>query len=178
MEVFMQFTNMKKNSEIYTKLWSNLDESKYKIIKTIFRGSPSDSSFSFDNNGDFSKENHEKVLVDTFGIKNKDLFHEKFNMAISGAGLENRRILTLHSSSLCALLFFYSCSINPITIALNDNTTATFSKVFFEWRNKVLTSDSNIDVVLYSPDSNILLFLESKFSEYITSCGKTLNIPY
>ena len=93
---------------------------------------------------------------------------KKFMMAISGDGQELRRITTLHSSSLLALLFF--CSVNktnPIEIG-----ETTFDKVYFEVKNKVFKNanpkdkPSNVDIMLVSNDNKTILFLESKFTEY------------
>lgn len=110
-----------------------------------------------------------ELLYSTFkpGIS-KDEWTEKFNMAISGDGQEWRRITTLHSSSLLALLFFSSVNKdNPICVA-----DKLFDKVYFEVKNRVFKNSSlqdkpsNIDVMLVSEDKATLLFLESKFTEY------------
>lgn len=47
------------------------------------------------------------ALKRVFSIKDCN-FDAKFGQACSGFGREERRIATLHSSSLCALLFFYN----------------------------------------------------------------------
>lgn len=103
----------------------------------------------------------------------EDSFMDKYRMAISGDGQEYRRILTLHSSSLAALLCFYSVSPNnPLIITINESPIV-FTESFFEVKNKVKLNtnhDSNIDIVLRGKNSknkNVTLFLESKFSEYL-----------
>lgn len=107
-------------------------------------------------------------LKEIFGIKDKT-FEEKFKQAISG--LEKKRIMTLHSSSLLALLLFHSVSEeNPIHFCINGKMVA-FTNVQFEVKNTVDKSDSttksNVDIVLSG--SGYTLYLESKFSEYLDS---------
>lgn len=95
-------------------------------------------------------------------------WNKKFMMAINGDGQELRRITTLHSSSLLALLFF--CSVNKTNpIEIGDST---FDKVYFEVKNKVFNNaapkdkPSNVDIMLVSKDNKKTFFLESKFTEY------------
>lgn len=107
-------------------------------------------------------------LKEIFGIKDKT-FEEKFKQAVSG--LEKKRIMTLHSSSLLALLLFHSVSEeNPIHFCINGKVVA-FTNVQFEVKNTVDKSDSttksNVDIVLSG--SGYTLYLESKFSEYLDS---------
>ncbi|MBQ7341973.1 MAG: hypothetical protein IJW42_01805 [Alistipes sp.] len=107
-------------------------------------------------------------LKEIFGIKDKT-FEEKFKQAVSG--LEKKRIMTLHSSSLLALLLFHSVSEeNPIHFCINGKVVA-FTNVQFEVKNLVDKSDSktksNVDIVLSG--SGYTLYLESKFSEYLGS---------
>ena len=107
-------------------------------------------------------------LKEIFGIKDKT-FEEKFKQAVSG--LEKKRIMTLHSSSLLALLLFHSVSEeNPIHFCINRKVVA-FTNVQFEVKNPVDKSDSktksNVDIVLSG--SGYTLYLESKFSEYLGS---------
>lgn len=108
------------------------------------------------------------TLKRIFGITN-GTFDSKFEEAISG--FEKKRIMTLHSSSLVALLLFHSVSEkNPIYIPINGNPVA-FTSVKFEERNRVDKDDpkneSHIDVMLLGNDCR--LYLESKFSEYLSS---------
>ncbi len=94
-------------------------------------------------------------------------------MAVSGSGQEGRRITTLHSSSLCALLHFYNIEEEPLlklTLDTNKKTrSVTFTQSFFEYQTPVFNYPSNMDVVLLGKDDEgeeVALFLESKFSEY------------
>lgn len=106
-----------------------------------------------------------------FELEENDFYREKYNQAISGHGQEERRIKTLHSSSLLAFLFFYNVSCdNPIIIK-----DVKYVKSFFEVKNKVFTTPSNVDVVLVSEDGKTILYLESKFTEYLNE-GKAYEI--
>lgn len=128
----------------------------------IWKGKKSPWSKSFtDIKGDKCSS-----LKEIFGIINEN-FEEKFNEAISG--LERHKIMTLHSSSLAALLLFHSVSENnPIHFSINGKIVA-FTDVRFEVKNTVDKSDSapnsNVDIVLSG--SGYTLYLESKFSEYL-----------
>ena len=118
-------------------------------------------------------------LIKTFNIKNKKQFEEKFFEACDGNGKEAANLIRLHSSALCALLFFYNIFHkdekkinNEITIKIDDNLV-TFNDVFFEYKNNVVDKNhpSNVDIVLISKKGDIILFLESKFAEYYLDYG-------
>lgn len=109
-------------------------------------------------------------LKDIFSLNDK-LFGDKYKQAISGNGQEENKIYTLHSSSLLALLFFYNVGKeNSIFI---DGTE--YEKSYFEVKNSVFNTPSNIDVVLVSKDKTKILYLESKFTEYLCN-GKAYEI--
>jgi hypothetical protein len=139
----------------------------------------------------FKKEAGDDVystLVKRFGIKSANLFASSYCEAISGDGKEERRMLTLHSSSLCALLHFY----NPETlqIVLEDGVTMNVNESVFEYKNPVfldkkgrtLGRPSNIDVVLYGAiketAQNCVLYLESKYSEYMQDSKNSYSQGY
>ena len=116
-------------------------------------------------------------LACVFGLDPK-LFAEKYLQAISGDGQEARRIRTLHSSSLLCLLCFYGVSEErPLNLNLGGRQVR-FTSSQFEVKNLVGTDEtgreheSNMDVVLTGEDARtgerVILFLESKFSEYLT----------
>ena len=130
-----------------------------KLKPNYSKGTESPWSLSFDGH----------CLKDIFGIDNP-VFCSKFAEAISGDGQEANKIMTLHSSSLLSLLVFYSVSKkHPIYIDINGNPEM-FTESKFEVKNEVYKGSnnySNIDVVLYG--ENYILFLESKFSEYLGS---------
>lgn len=143
--------------------------------KTEWHGKPSDNSFSF------VVDEHDKCksLIEIFGIKNEELFREKYNQAINGDGNEKKRINVLHSSSLAALLFFYGIDENhPLKLEI-EGIDYTFDRSFFEVKTVVKgTHQSNMDVVLEGKNvqgESVALFLECKFSEYLNS-GKYAGI--
>lgn len=120
------------------------------------------------------------VLKRVFHIE-ETIFDEKFQQACSGSGQEERRISTLHSSSLCALLFFYDVTKeHPLKMEVNGVGEVIFYDAIFEYQNCVIedANPSNMDVTLLGKcqGKNVILFLESKFSEYITGVQKSLNI--
>lgn len=102
-------------------------------------------------------------------------------MAISGDGQEVKRISVLHSSSLAALLMFYSVSDkNPLECTLTDGKNYTFTNSYFEVKTQVSGSHySNMDAVLTGQREDdgkkVILFLECRFSEYL-STGMCNNI--
>lgn len=130
----------------------------------------SDWSLKFDNKG--------KPIADylsaMFGI-NDDNWYNKFIEATTGSGNEGNRILTLHSSALLALLTFGNISQdNPVVIRGEK-----YVESWFEVRNVVIPgrSPSSIDVLLRAESGN-LLFLESKFTEYLTASGANIVSAY
>ena len=135
---------------------------------------PSDNSFCLEPRGnnteDEAKGNVLRTLIDRFGISDLALFEKKFDEAVSGDGKEWRRISTLHSSSLLALLCFYSVTAeHPLSFQ-----GYTFTDSYFEVKTSVRDShNSNMDTVLRGTEDatgkKVVLFLESKFSEYLES---------
>ena len=92
------------------------------------------------------------------------------------SGKEKQRILTLHSSSLLAFLCFNDVANNPIKIKGTD-----YNEVMFEVKNNVINESgtpSNIDVLLMGENRKKLLFLESKFTEYLSGGKVTLSNKY
>ncbi len=165
--------------EFFSK--SNL---KAKVEKTKWRGQPSENSFCFINPEVKYKEREGVVLnklKEVFDIKFEpsDTFKKKFEMAISGDGQEVKRISTLHSSSLAALLLLYSVSKSKNLECTLDGNRYIFYDCFFEVKTNVKdTHFSNMDVVLIGENSNggnVICFLESKFSEYFNT-GMCNNI--
>ena len=141
------------------------------LENTLFRGKRSAKSLSI------KAIDKGQDLACIFGLESK-VFAEKYLQAISGDGQEASRIRTLHSSSLLSLLCFYGVSDNrPLSINL-DGRKIRFTSSAFEVKNPVgvdetgLEHMSNMDVVLKGSDiqsgKKVLLFLESKFSEYLT----------
>lgn len=163
-----------KNQKIYKHFLKIADEqflsSILKILhKTPWKDGVSNKSLTFGNGDTF------EILEKVFCLG--DTFQSKFEQAVSDNGLEKQRINRVHSSALLALLTFYSVSKEkPITINLGDKEIV-FTNVAFEHKNLVgkdkqkTDHKSNIDITLYDGDilksSNNILFLESKFSEYL-----------
>ncbi len=147
--------------------YNALDFDEYKKKGQVFINSSGDSlSFLQCHDIDSLNEESLNILKARFNLNTEDL-EGKFDEATHGAGKEINRICTLISSSLCAFLHFSNVSeSNPITI-----NEIEYNEVHFEVKNKVITNSSNMDVVLISKDENkdikTILFLESKFSEYL-----------
>ena len=148
-----------------------------RIFQSYWQGQYSNNSCSFMDVGKkLDKLEIRNNLKDIFGIKS-ELFDQKYAMAISGDGQEYRRISTLHSSSLVALLCFYSVSEDhPLTMDIDDQTVE-FSSSLFEQKSLIGKDAagrehySNMDVVLFGNNTHgesVILFLESKFSEYLS----------
>ena len=150
----------------YKHLWDN-KHFEFDVIKT----GKTDPSYEFGFAGKSFIDYVGEAIADNFDIKDKKLFVEKFNMSCSGTGDEIKKITTLHSSSLCALLFFFNVS-EKNKLVFDGLEDYEFTQSFFEFKNKVIGYPSNIDVVLLGRNiknkSKVILFLESKFSEYIT----------
>ena len=113
-------------------------------------------------------------IISVFNIENPELFRIKFNEAVSGDGDEAKKMTSIKSSSLCALLCFYNISKNGRHIVIG-NTEYTNS--YFEVKNQVFNNPSNMDVVLTS-DSGEILFVECKFSEYLSTSPIEISAAY
>ena len=123
------------------------------------------------------------TLKRIFGIR--ESARGLFEAATGGNGNEKQKILTLHSSSLLAFLCFNDIANHPITIdgivyddgtVFNDGTV--YNEVMFEVKNNVINNSpgkSNIDVLLMGENRKKLLFLESKFTEYLSGGKVTLS---
>ena len=201
MQIDLNSMNKSKNAyKVYSYMWSDGSRIPGKICKTYYPKNEQDSnnSYSFEIPGLSSKylttakelSKEEKVaiadqLILNFKIDNeeKDDFKSKLIAACSGDGGEGAKITTLHSSSLCAFLFFYKVSdTNPLNIDINGNNVAFF-KVLFEYQNTVIEGrkPSNVDIVLIGKDNknkDIILFLESKFSEYLAGGQVNIALEY
>ena len=122
------------------------------------------------------------LFAERFGIKeNDDLekFHQAFRVCTEGQGNELKSINNVVSSALLPLLTFFRLfgknSGFSLKLKLVDSEPIEFDRCFFEVRNDVLRLPSCVDVALYSSKDNVLLFLESKLSEYL-NISKELKI--
>lgn len=189
------FDKMERNKKLYKKMWDKTEFcSDNFITNKNWTGDKVDSSF-YIKTPKAAKLFKQLIpvlaeeLAEKFEIKNNELFCEKFNEACSGSGQEALKITTMHSSSLCALLFFYNIASSNKKLELklgNDSPEETyvFDKSFFEFQNVVIEGrqPSNMDVVLVgyekkNTSQKVVLFLESKFSEYYSTLKDTMEIP-
>lgn len=166
---------------LYECMWGS-EAFDFPVEKTKFRGSVSNNSYTFTNTSAIDEDICRSRLAELFGIKCRDRFKEKFAQSCSGNGQELKRIATLHSSALCALLFFYNVSKeNPYIIEI-EGKEYIFTYSRFEFKNTVIEgrNPSNMDVVLLGADRKsgepAVFFLESKFSEYYERLGRQLEI--
>lgn len=165
---------MRKLESIYRAM--NWDAEKYSgMIRPVSENTKDSRMFCT-----LPEEDTLAALKRIFHIQ-EEIFDDKFQEACSGSGQEERRIATLHSSSLCALLFFYNVTKeHPMKMEIAGIGEAEFFDVIFEYQNSVIedANPSNMDVTLLGKcgDKQVILFLESKFSEYITGVQKRLNI--
>lgn len=106
--------------------------------------------------------------AELFGIEDKELFNKAFKSVTEGMGKEIYKINSLESSSLLCLLTFFPLYSQQcdLTLSLPEIGTVTFNRCFYEVRNKVIGMPSCVDVALQSKDGKILLYLESKLSEF------------
>lgn len=119
--------------------------------QTLWKGKRSDKSLSF-KGGELDK---------LFGINEQGEFGQNKKKL---SELDSR-IYTVHSSALLALqIFNWVREGNSIEI-----DKIKYNRVLFEVKNKCATDQnpSCIDVLLVSENENTLLFLESKFTEYL-----------
>lgn len=165
-----------KNQKVYRQ-FQKIEDKQFLLSitgilqKTPWRDTVSENSLMFSG-----EKGPDEVLKKVFCLG--DAFQHKYEQAVSGNGQEEQKINRLHSSALLSLLAFYSVSKeNPITFELNGKEVV-FTNVEFEHKNGVgkdekgMGHNSNMDITLYDGDelksSENVLFLESKFSEYLT----------
>ena len=108
-----------------------------------------------------------KRICKTFGISDNDETLAKHRFESAASGRELREINQLNSSALLAFLCFHKVS-DDFPILINEEK---YTDVLFEITSNLQsygrsTPRSNVDVVLLNKTN--ALFLESKFSEYLT----------
>lgn len=113
--------------------------------------------------------------------EDRDKFEKAFRIVTEGVGNEISKINSVTSSSLLSLLFFFKLFENnsdDLDVRV-PGINLTFKKAFFEVRNNVVVFPSCIDIVLVGEDGS-LLFLESKFTEFIDyrSSSESYGISY
>lgn len=112
-------------------------------------------------------------IKEAFCLKEEEKFDKKYEEASTGSGKPYKDYDALKSSALCALLSFYRISDLKIGEVFYD-------KAYFEVQNIVIPNytPSNMDVVLVSEDNKTILFLECKFSEYISNGKQEVSNAY
>ena len=117
-------------------------------------------------------------IRNAFALNDTPTQFEAFNHAVGGSGNEWLEITQLNSSTLLAFLCFSGVTkSNPITI----QGFKPFTHAFFEVKSPLKPSGrshpvSNMDIVL--TNSSQVLFLESKFTEYLTTTFAYKVKPY
>lgn len=164
---------MNKTKESIVQKLASAVPIKIAIIPTIYKRTNNNSTWSKSFKSEEGKEL--ETLSKIFDLTITPEMRELFKSATGGDGDEKSKILTLHSSSLLAFLCFYDLSNHPITI---DETE--YNEVMFEVKNDVIDASlgkpSNIDVLLMGENRKRLMFLESKFTEYLSG-GKAFLSP-
>ena len=152
-----------KDGKVYKYFSNNVDffkKEKREIVKQGEKG----NSFAFT-----------RCVGDVFGVCTQE-FQNAFFQVVSGKGQEINNIRSLRSSALLGLLCFYSINEeNPLIIDMpfnNEKVKFEFDRVDFEKTNPVFKNpivQSCIDIALYGTANGkpAVLYLESKFSEYL-----------
>lgn len=148
--------------------------------KQVFINPNKDSlSFSQYHDKEYLDKETLNILKKIFDLKCNNL-KDKFVEATSGSGGELKKICTLKSSSLCAFLHFSMVSSQKPIVIHN----VEYEEIHFEVQNRVFSkgTPSNVDILLISKDKNNIpkniLFLESKFSEYLYNQDKSVSPQY
>jgi hypothetical protein len=151
---------------------------KFEFLKnhfsTIVKNNDSDA-FICKKKNDVVKLN--RTLLDFLGITSSH-FAEHYERQVTGTGNESSKIDSIESSSRLALLCFCSVEDSPITIDIPNFGSFCASQCFFEAKNRVITLPSNIDILLVdkAQGETRLLYLESKYTEYIRDAEKDVQI--
>lgn len=165
-----------KKEELKQGKYSSLDVDALKLSMDnyYYRGKGKDSiGFKIDVSNDVSR-----FFINTFKLPNEESFINSFYQSTGGDGGELTKNNALHSSSLCALLMFYNINKdNKVKIEI-DGQIHEYDAVYFEIKNKVIKNPSNMDVVLVNTKKEEILFIECKFSEYLSKSKHELGVGY
>ena len=162
---------MNKTKESIVQKLASAVPIKIAIIPTIYKRTNNNSTWSKSFKSEEGKEL--ETLSKIFDLTITPEMRELFKSATGGDGDEKSKILTLHSSALLAFLCFNDVANHPIKI-----DDIVYDEVMFEVKNNVINNSpgkSNIDVLLMGENRKKLLFLESKFTEYLSGGKVTLS---
>jgi len=162
---------MKNQKEIEAVLAKKYPKERAFIGKFLLQSISSlpETKVEIDGNRIFFPES----IQATFGVEGIADYEKSLIDVVTGSGQEGRKISSIESSSLLSFLFFVNVSKdNPLTI-----NGVRYTQRFFEVQCKVITSPSNIDVMLVSEDESQILCLESKFIEYIRDTSTIYRVP-
>ena len=136
---------------------------------------------------DYAKRQGKSVLLDEshfydfrqniYGGQMPSKFQEMF---MDGDGGElTSKACAVHSSSMLGYNFFHWVEQYPLSIKWGDGKTIRYDRVRFEAKMAVLvgTKPANMDIVLSNSTGDIL-FIESKFLEYVGSQKFKLSATY
>ena len=182
------FSNMKgKARKLYTKMWGGTGFSSDDFITNKnWTGVATNASFYIKTpNASQSVDNDNVIaaiaedLASKFDVacKNKDVFKAKLKQACSGSGQEAMKITTMHSSSLCALLFFYNvCEGNELVLSLGNN--AHKNTYVFNFSNFNFPCKTEIFIFLFGV-KNLppTLFLQSFMISSICTFSISFALP-
>lgn len=167
-------------------------KSRSAVIKHFIEAATKRSFFAKDERQYISQGDNSFAFVNCIGrvfdtcTPTSD-FHNAFTQVITGGGQEKDKINTLHSSSLLGLLCFYAINDNNrLKIRLpfdGKDVEFEFNEVKFEKTNPVFypsVGKSHIDIALYgyANGKRAVLYLESKFSEYLSNARSSFSKKY
>lgn len=106
-----------------------------------------------------------------FALENDGNFKHNIERLFNGSGDESSKFYAVDSSSRLSFLCFSSWieknGYVEIEIKLKGKGPVKFTQLYFEAKNKVISGPSNVDVLLVNKEKKILIYLESKFTEYV-----------
>jgi hypothetical protein len=110
----------------------------------------------------------EGKVKEEFALSDKKFEYNIWRL-FSGSGSEGSKFYSKESSSRLSFLCFSSWieKNGYVEIELEEKCPVKFTQLYFEAKNKVIKSPSNVDVLLVSEKEDTILYLESKFTEYV-----------
>ena len=184
----IRFLAQERDGSIGNKLIKKLMHDEL-LFFTFDKGKRSQDSFSIGDDEEILRMKF-NWLVSAFDLAkegegiDQEMLYEYFRDAVSGEGMEIWRINRLGSSSLLAFLCFATVMAREgaITIDVPNEGFVEFKELKLEYENKLFAGrsrPSSVDIFL--SNDKYVLFLESKFSEYLETTDeikKNLSIRY